>query len=54
MTSLILSEEQELLKDSASGFVQDASDLRRLRSARRDLQRDPADSQIWQSIVDLS
>jgi len=51
--ALVLTEEQELLRDSAQDFVTNQWDFDWLRKVRNDKDRVGYDPQIWQQIVEL-
>ena len=51
--SMILNEEQTLLKDSAAYFVADRGDLSTLRTRRAAARSAEMDSGLWQEVVNL-
>jgi alkylation response protein AidB-like acyl-CoA dehydrogenase len=51
--SLILTQEQSLLQESAASFARDMRDLRGLRRRRDGVQDSVGDPSLWQQIVDL-
>jgi acyl-CoA dehydrogenase len=51
--ALILNEEQQLLKDSARGFVDDRWQLNQLRKDRASPKAGAIDTELWQQMVDL-
>jgi alkylation response protein AidB-like acyl-CoA dehydrogenase len=51
--TLILSEEQQQLKDSVKGFIEGQWQLNQLRKDRKSPQNSSIDAELWQQMVDL-
>ena len=51
--SLLLNEEQSLLKDSAKAFVDENSNLASIRSRRSEPKTPSIDQEKWQKVVEL-
>ena len=51
--TLILSEEQQQLKDSVKGFIEGQWQLNQLRKDRKSPKNSSIDAELWQQMVDL-
>lgn len=53
MTALVLSEEQQMLKDSAGGFFKERAPVRELRRLRDERDPDGFSRPLWQAMVEM-